>query len=95
MSIVDGKHVDAHDFIEPLLEMKSCPFCSYKGPNSPFMVKGKDYDCNIRDEEEQCHKAYVWFHITCLKCKSKSGEFSSPKQAIEAWNRRVDYEQKP
>lgn len=72
-----------------MTELKPCPFCGYKTNRSPMMIKEKDYDANIFDNEEKCRKAEVWFHLVCLRCKSKTDEYSSEEKVIEAWNRRV------
>lgn len=71
-------------------DLKPCPFCGYKTNRSPMIIKEKDYDANIWDNEEKVRKGEVWFHLICVKCKAKTGEESNVEKAIKNWNTRSD-----
>ena len=62
-------------------DIKPCPFCNNKG----FSVDSYDTDTSNK-------KRIVFYYAYCAYCWSKSGDYSTRNQAIEAWNTRYKEE---
>ena len=80
------------------MEIKKCPFCGGNArvrQESVITKKYKpimsvpDYSIGYNSKSD-----IIRYKVVCNKCKGMVGLYSIPKTAIEAWNRRVDYDEK-
>ena len=54
--------------------VKSCPFCGGQ---------------NIGARYTPYYAPRLQYWVTCFDCHSRTGYFSTPEEAVEAWNKRA------
>ena len=57
-----------------MTDLKPCPFCGGEA---------------AEDEEDQRFTRYPYY-VECHNCGARSDEWKTKKEAIDAWNRRVE-----
>ena len=75
MPIINGKHIDGHNFIEVLTEIKNCPFCGGVGEIEDEGDWGSIW---VRCKSCGAEGAWVDRHDECTE-----------QDAINKWNNRV------
>lgn len=65
--------------------LRSCPFC---GGEAEYYKRYIGYGSSGLG-------AHDWFTVSCKKCRVKSYEYGTEEEAIAAWNRRAQQENKP
>ena len=67
-------------------ELKPCPFCG-----KPVDMYKYDYN-EYNEQGIQGHE--VGFVIICFDCHIDMGEYNTEEEAIKAWNRRAEWDQR-
>ena len=62
-----------------------CPFCG----NPAMLNFSANGNRRFYDEYGQLQHTELTYVVECSYCLARTGDYKQPKDAIEAWNRRV------